>query len=175
MDKSCPKLQQSSYGDIRNIVCFFLEPFPQPPSLFVEKRIATRTLFDISVQKFTRPYQVQRISLRKDESIIKILETPQPFPTISLEDFIKKHLSPEKQKSMWKDFKKDLWQEVIDGKISKIKYYRIVHKLTQKMLAKKLGMEQPNIARLEKVGRTPNILTLKKLGKVFQIDYKELL
>ena len=53
----------------------------------------------------------------------------QPFPTISLEDFIEKHLSPAEQKLMWKDFKKDLWQEVLDEKISKIKYYRIIHEV----------------------------------------------
>jgi transcriptional regulator with XRE-family HTH domain len=76
---------------------------------------------------------------------------------------------------MWEDFKKDLWQEIVDGKIGKIKYYRIIHKLTQKELASKLNMKQPNITRLESVGYRPDISTLEKLGKVFKIDYKELL
>lgn len=175
MSKPCFRFHKLDYGNTTNIICLFLGSFPKSPSLSLEKRSITATIPNIFIEKTIHHYEVQTITLKKDESTIKVSELPQPFPTISLEDFIEKHLSPVEQKLMWQDFKKDLWQEVLDKKISKIKYYRIVHKLTQKGLARKLDMEQPNIARLEKVEYTPKIPTLKKLGKIFHIDYKELL
>lgn len=54
--------------------------------------------------------------------------------SISIEDFQKKYLSDVDEKDMWEQFKADLWQEVEDGKISKIKYHRIINKRTQEDL-----------------------------------------
>lgn len=174
MNESCLKLYDEGYNSTRDIVYSFF-PLTPSQSVFLEEGLRAKTIFNIFAKNIARPYKAQRIILIQNETTIGESEVPSPFPTESLEDFIGKHLSPAEQELMWEDFKKDLWQEVVDGKISKVKYYRIIHKLTQKELARKLNMKQPNITRLERVGYRPNISTLEKLGKLFKIDYKELL
>lgn len=94
---------------------------------------------------------------------------------ISIDDFQKKYLADVDEKEMWKKFKADLWKEVEEGKINRIKYYRIVNKLTQKELAEKMNTSQPNIVRLEGMGYKPSIPTVKKLGKIFNVDFKDLI
>lgn len=168
------KLYEQGYNDTRDIAISLLIPTPEALTISIEEGCKTSTSSS-STQILTLPHKSQWMILKKDEKIIKVSTIPQPFPTISLEDFIGKYFLPDEQKLMWEQFKKDLWQEVVNGKISKIKYYRIVHKLTQEQLAKKLNMKQPNIVRLEKMGYKPDVSTLEKLGKVFRIDYKELL
>lgn len=102
-------------------------------------------------------------------------EQIKPFETISLDEFQNKYLPVHDERAMWEEFKKDLWQEVFEGKTSRIKYYRIINKLTQKALADRLHTKQPNITRIEKVGYKVDLDTIKRLGKIFGIDYKELL
>lgn len=94
---------------------------------------------------------------------------------ISIADFQKKYLNNFKEEDLRNQFESELKQELVEGKINKIKYYRILNKLTQNQLANLLQTKQPNIARLEKKGYTADIPTLKKLAKIFGIDYKELL
>lgn len=107
--------------------------------------------------------------------IVKAIEISKPFETISIDEFQKKHLGNVNEQALWERFKVDLQEEVAENKISKIKYYRIISKLTQKQLAEKLGTQQPNIVRIEKTGYKIDIDTLKKLGEIFKVDYKEFL
>jgi len=68
------------------------------------------------------------------------------------------------------------WQELVKSKkMSKIKYYRLVRGLDQKYLADKLNMKQPNIARLEKVGHTPRLETLKTIADVLCVTVEDLI
>lgn len=99
----------------------------------------------------------------------------EPFQTVSLEEIEKKLFSDLDEVEEEKCFKEELYQEITEKKISKIKYYRIISKMTQKDLAERLEMAQPNVARLEKVGHRTDIETLKLLGQAFKIDYKELI
>lgn len=103
------------------------------------------------------------------------VRSTQTSKSISIEDFQKKYLSDVDEKDMWEQFTADLWNEVEEGKINRIKYYRIVNKLTQKELAEKMDTSQPNIVRLEGMGYKPGIPTLKKLGKIFNVDFKDLI
>ncbi len=147
--------------DTNNMVVF--EPFKDLRQVFTtvaEKVLRMQQGFITKEIKFT---------LRLDGRI-----TGEPFQTISLEDIKKKLFSDLNEEEEEKCFKAELYQEVIENKISKIKYYRIIGKMTQKDLAQRLEMEQPNVARLERVGYKPDIETLKRLGQVFKIDYKEL-
>lgn len=57
-------------------------------------------------------------------------EFSQTSKSISIDDFQKKYLADVDEKEIWNQFKADLWKEVEEGKISKIKYYRIVSKHT---------------------------------------------
>lgn len=47
-----------------------------------------------------------------------------------------------------------------------VERYRIEHKLSQRALAAKLGMKQPNIARLELGEHNPSIETLARLANL---------
>jgi transcriptional regulator with XRE-family HTH domain len=49
--------------------------------------------------------------------------------------------------------------------------YRAEHGMTQAELARTLGMQQPNIARLEAGEREPSLSTLARLSSVLRIDF----
>lgn len=62
------------------------------------------------------------------------------------------------------------------GELSRITAERIRLGLTQAELAKRAGMRQPNISRLEKPGASISVSTAKKLARVLGLDdYKVLL
>jgi len=132
-----------------------------------------------SIQKYSKkdaPSYSLDLSSRVLAEIGNIIEAHiNTSDTISIEEFKQKYLAGVDEKDLFEDFKKDLWEEVLEAKISKIKYYRIINKITQTQLAKMLKTQQPNIARLEKVGWKTSVADAKKLGKVFKLDYKDLL
>lgn len=49
--------------------------------------------------------------------------------------------------------------------------YRTEHGLTQTQLARKVGMTQPQIARLEGGDRTPSLATLARLSQALGIEF----
>ncbi|MEK6790826.1 MAG: helix-turn-helix transcriptional regulator [Deltaproteobacteria bacterium] len=103
------------------------------------------------------------------------IKTQHPFATVSAEE-VKRRLFPNlSEEDALRIFKEDLYLEVTERKISRIKYHRIINKMTQQELADKLGMYQSNVARLEKTEYKPDLEILKQLGKVFKIDFKELI
>lgn len=70
----------------------------------------------------------------------------------------------------------DEWQALLkQGKISKIKYYRLINGIDQVLLAKELGTAQPNISRIEKPGYNVPTKTLKKLAKIFGVKMEDLI
>lgn len=96
-----------------------------------------------------------------------------------IDDIIAKYTSTEKgRKALQKaeeELHKELFQEVLAGKLNRVKYYRIVNNMDQKTIAKLSGIKQPNISRIEKIGYVADTNTYKKIAKVFKINYKELL
>ena len=58
----------------------------------------------------------------------------------------------------------------------KIKYYRLQYGLTQKQLAKLIGVKQSYISKLENTNRTesPTLRILGKLSDLFQVSINEL-
>ncbi len=49
--------------------------------------------------------------------------------------------------------------------------YRVRHGLSQAQLARKLGMRQPHIARLESGDHEPSVATLARLADVLGLDF----
>src|SRR5437763_11909584 len=49
--------------------------------------------------------------------------------------------------------------------------YRVEHQLTQTELARKLGMRQPHIARLEAGEHEPSLATLSRLARVLGMEF----
>jgi DNA-binding XRE family transcriptional regulator len=96
-----------------------------------------------------------------------------------IDDIIAKYTSTEKGRKAFQraeeELHKELYQEVLTGKLNKVKYYRIVNNMDQKTLARLSGIKQPNISRIEKIGYIADHNTYKKIAKVFKINYKELL
>ena len=75
----------------------------------------------------------------------------------------------------WKE-QFDEWQELVkQGKMSKIKYYRLMNGIDQMTLAKELGTAQPNISRIEKPGYNVPPRTLKTLAKIFGVKMEDLI
>jgi DNA-binding XRE family transcriptional regulator len=96
-----------------------------------------------------------------------------------INDYIADLTATDRGRRLWREasaeFEVELWQKVASGKMSKIKYYRIIKNIDQKTLAKLTGLLQPNISRLEKPGVKPSIENYKKIAKALEMDYKELL
>jgi DNA-binding XRE family transcriptional regulator len=53
----------------------------------------------------------------------------------------------------------------------KVLQYRIEHHLTQTELARRLGMRQPHIARLEAGDHEPSLATLQRLAQVLGLEF----
>jgi DNA-binding XRE family transcriptional regulator len=98
---------------------------------------------------------------------------------VDIGDIIAKYTSTEKGRKAFQkaeeELHKELFQEVLAGKLNRVRYYRIVNNLDQRTLAKLSGVKQPNISRIEKIGYVADADTYKKIAKVFKISYKELL
>lgn len=96
-----------------------------------------------------------------------------------IDDVIAKYTSTEKgKKALQKaeeELHKELHQQVMEGKLNRVKYYRLINNMDQKTLAKLSGIKQPNISRIEKLDYTADTDTYKKIAKGFKINYKELL
>jgi len=97
---------------------------------------------------------------------------------IPIDNLIREFTSSGKGKAIWQkvnqERKAELAHQVKEGKMNKIRFFRIVKEMDQKELAKLMKTKQSNIARLEQIGYQPRIGTLKRLAKVFNIDVKEL-
>jgi DNA-binding XRE family transcriptional regulator len=49
--------------------------------------------------------------------------------------------------------------------------YRVEHHLTQTELARRLGMRQPHVARLEAGDHEPSLATLRRLAQVLGLEF----
>jgi ribosome-binding protein aMBF1 (putative translation factor) len=98
---------------------------------------------------------------------------------IDIDDVIAKYTTTEKGKRALQKAEEELHRELHDqakeGKLNRIKYYRLINNMDQKTLSHLSGIKQPNISRLERPGYSADTETYKKLAKVFNINYKELL
>lgn len=66
-------------------------------------------------------------------------------------------------------------EHVKNGKMSPIKYARIINKVDQKELAKRLGMKASNLCRMEKPGKNHTEKTLKRVAKALSIPVEDLI
>lgn len=114
------------------------------------------------------------------ENEVRLLElkTALEAKAVPLDKMVVEVTSTPEGKSAWEEAWKeqfDEWQRLVkQGKISKIKYYRLINGMDQKKLAEKLGTAQPNISRIEKVGYNVPIKTLKKLAEIFGVKMEAL-
>ena len=53
----------------------------------------------------------------------------------------------------------------------KVIQYRVEHNLTQTELARRLGMRQPHVARLEAGDHEPSLGTLRRLARVLGLEF----
>jgi len=115
----------------------------------------------------------------KSEAQSLMLETALSAKAIPLEDIVDEITSPPEGKKAWEEAWKEQfseWQELVkQGKMSRIKYYRLINGIDQKTLAEKLGTAQPNISRIERVGYNVPIKTLKKLAEIFGVKMEDLI
>lgn len=98
---------------------------------------------------------------------------------VSIKEIAEELTSSPEGKEAWddalEDRAKELKELVEQGKMSRIKLYRILRGVDQKTLAGKLGTKQPNITRIEKPGYQPKVDTLKKLAKILGVKMEDLI
>jgi len=100
--------------------------------------------------------------------------------TATLKDVLAEIYSkdPEREKRD-KEFKKTMFaqmkEHVKNGKMSQIKYARIINKVDQKELARRLGMKASNLCRMEKPGKNHTTRTLERVAKALSIPVGDLI
>lgn len=107
------------------------------------------------------------------------LKTALSEKAVPLKKIVKEFTSTPEDKTAWQKAWKEQfneWNEIVkQGKMSRIKYYRLINGLDQETLAKKLGTAQPNISRIEKTGYNVPTKTLKALAKIFSVKMEDLI
>ncbi len=119
------------------------------------------------------------ITFLRSEIVSLELKTAATEKAVPLKDIVKEFTSTAEGKKAWKD----AWQEQITewtalvegGKISRIKYLRLINSMDQATLANKLETAQPNISRIEKPGYNIPVKTLEKLAKIFKVKKGDLI
>ncbi len=81
-------------------------------------------------------------------------------------DFLNENLKDNEFKKEWEDLQPelDIIRAIIDA--------RIANNLTQKELAKRTGIDQGDISKLEKGTRNPSLKLLKRLADGMNMDLK---
>ena len=107
------------------------------------------------------------------------LKTALTQKAIPIKKIVSEFTSTQEGKDAWEKAWKeqfDEWKELMkQGKMSKIKYYRLINGIDQITLAKKLGTAQPNISRIERPGYNVPTKTLKQLVKIFGVRMEDLI
>lgn len=107
------------------------------------------------------------------------LKTALSEKAVPLKKIVKEFTSTSEGKTAWQKAWKeqfDEWNKLVkQGKMSRIKYHRLISGMDQGILAKKLGTAQPNISRIERLGYNVPIKTLKQLTKIFKVRMENLI
>jgi ribosome-binding protein aMBF1 (putative translation factor) len=107
------------------------------------------------------------------------LETALSEKAIPLKTMVEEFTSTPEGKATWDKAwieQSGEWTELVrQGKMSQIKYYRLINGIDQKTLAEKLRTAQPNISRIEKAGYNVPTKTLKKLTEIFGVKMEDLI
>jgi ribosome-binding protein aMBF1 (putative translation factor) len=116
--------------------------------------------------------------LRKEMQALE-LKTAIHEKAVPLKKIVKDFTSTPEGKKAWDTAwreQHDEWNSLLKkGKISRIKYHRLIKGMDQATLAKKLKTAQPNIVRIEKPGYNVPIKTLEQLAKIFRVKKGDLL
>ena len=119
------------------------------------------------------------VAFLEDEVKSLVLKTAINEKAVPLKEIVKEFTSTPAGKAAWQeawDERAKEWKKLAnDGKISKVKYYRLINGMDQATLAKKLRTAQPNISRIEKAGYNIPMKTLEKLAKIFKVNKGDLI
>jgi DNA-binding XRE family transcriptional regulator len=118
------------------------------------------------------------VTFWKSEAQSLTLKTALEAKAVPLDKMVAEVTSTPEGKAAWEEAWKEQfneWQELVkQGKMSRIKYYRLINGIDQKTLAEKLGTAQPNISRIERVGYNVPTKTLKKIAEIFDAKVEDL-
>lgn len=119
------------------------------------------------------------VTFWQNEAQSLTLKTALEAKAIPLDKMVAEVTSTPEGKAAWEEAWKEQfneWQELVkQGKMSWIKYYRLINGIDQKTLAEKLGTAQPNISRIERHGYNVPTKTLKKIAKIFGVRVEDLI
>lgn len=133
---------------------------------------------DIEELKIENKKLKKLVEFLKTEMHSLELKTALSEKAVPLKKLVKGLTSTSEGKAAWQkawDERADEWKKLAaTGKMSRIKYYRLINGMDQITLAKKLKTAQPNICRIERLGYNVPIQTLEKLAKIFKVKKGEL-
>lgn len=116
--------------------------------------------------------------LRKELQILE-LRTALDAPAVSLKTMVDElTATPEDEAALqaaWAERKEEWAAMVAEGKMSRVKYHRLLIGMDQKTLAERLETAQPNISRIERTGYNVPTKTLKKLAVIFGVKVEDLI
>jgi ribosome-binding protein aMBF1 (putative translation factor) len=119
------------------------------------------------------------VTFWQNEAQLLTLKTALEAKAIPLDKMVAEVTSTPEGRAAWEEAWKEQfneWQEFVkQGKMSRIKFYRLINGIDQKTLAEKLGTAQPNISRIERVGYNVPSKTLKKLAEIFNVKTGDLI
>ncbi|MBM4311024.1 MAG: helix-turn-helix transcriptional regulator [Deltaproteobacteria bacterium] len=136
----------------------------------------------VNIQSLTQKFRTMVVQCaRRNLFIAETDQTPlitgavqRPAGSLTVEDFTRQMFPDMSDQELFDVFKADTAEEMASGRISRIKYHRLLAQMTQSDLAEKTGMRQANIARAESVNHTPNQNTLRKIAAALGVEVKEL-
>lgn len=96
-----------------------------------------------------------------EEEVLSIL-----FPTVR----DRKRLAKAEKK-----YDDEIRLAIESGELNPIRGWRMIRGMDQKELARRTGLKQPNISRMEKLGAVAAVPSLKKIANALQISIEELI
>jgi len=107
------------------------------------------------------------------------LRTAVSEKAVSLNEMVNEFASIPEGKMALEKAREELsaeWRKLMEqGKMSRIKYYRLLKGIDQITLAKKIGTAQPDISRIERIGYNVPVKTLRQLTKIFGVTMEDLI
>lgn len=121
----------------------------------------------------------QQVSFLREELEELEIRTALDAPAVSLKSMVDElTVTPEGESAWqeaWADRKAEWATMVKDGKMSRVKYHRLLSGMDQTVLAERLETAQPNISRIERPGYNVPTKTLKKLAGIFGVKVEDLI
>jgi len=172
-----------------NIEC---ELNPSVTYIFLEELVTPTKLFPCEEcnkkEEMLECYKKENAQLKNENEFLRtelnrlqteLIKKTRKVSLIPFEEILLEHTKEPNNKiridKARSERQKEWLKMVKAGKMSKIKYYRMLKGMDQLTFARKLGMAQPNVSRLERPGYNVPVKTLAKIAKILKVPMEALI